>query len=183
MIIVTSINPGSIGGPIARLQELEAKYAKSKIGIINATGLAAKKTSLDIKENLKARGNPFKFLDVTVQKSGEFGQLVKIAPKAGLTEGQLIAANIFLGSESGHFGRQEYQVASKPNCSEMIASHDSTWSKVKAGDRVGWKATIPMLGAFYWSGKNGVEQIPIKQFAKEKMISNLNERYQKLFKD
>lgn len=188
-MIQTSINKGSFGG-LDRLKELEEKVKRMPKTIKKETEFAAKKTAEDILINLKLRGKPGRFFEVETLPNGELGQRVRIFKSSNLrvSEGyggrkynQEYAANIFMNSESGFIGRKAFTANARlENTRGMVATHNSPYSSVQKHTKLGQQVNVPELGRFYWSSKTGMEPIPIKKFAKDKLLEYLNKRYAKI---
>lgn len=191
-MIKTSINTGSFGSGskpgIQNLLDLERLFEEAPEKIELWNDLAAKQTVDRVQHNLAARWEPSqRFISVTSKRYGRFGMQILISVAPGIqimntTQGRrynpLIAARIFLNTESGYVGRRGFKLRlGGAKGGLYIVSHSS--GKWMAGDRL-TGATVPQMGAFYYSGKTGVEKIPIKKYASQTMVNNLNVKYKTL---
>lgn len=193
-MIKTSINTGSFGSGnkpgIENLLQLERLFEQAPEKIEMWNELAAKQTVDRVQNNLAARWEPSqRFISVTSKKYGKFGMQILISVAPGIqmmstTQGRrynpLIAARIFLNTESGYVGRKGFKLPMGGAKSGMyVISHTS--GKWVAGQMI-TGATVPQMGAFHYSGKNGVERTPIKKYASETIVNNLNVKYKTLLR-
>lgn len=150
-----------------------------------ANSRAGRMAVRDIQENVRKRGSAGRAVQVNYNTYGEFGLTFRISvggTRGGNTGGRsrsghysiLIASRIFLNSEEGKVGRRAFTLPHRGNSFYRVSHTSGEW--VKGRLFVG-PLTIPELGPFYFSSKNGMKRERISTTSKNIIKDHLNRYY------
>jgi len=176
---------------IDNLEKLEKVLKTMPAKIDRANDRAGKKAQKAIEDNLRKRGAPGRFVDVTYKKYGPLGLKFSFNTKVGRGGyrgsgkrgySALWATRVFLNSEQGITGRRAFTLPSKATntgTKRYVVSHSS--GRWKRGEKFTGPLRIPAIGPFYFSAKSGMPRKKIQKSAAEIIRNELNKEYNKSF--
>ena len=182
-------------GQLQNVEKLAMFLEQSPAKIQRANDRAAAMAQKRIKENLRRRGRPGRFVKVEYKKYGPFGLKFSFGTRGinrgtyGGGSGQegysvLWASRIFLNAEQGIPGRRAYVIPKRAPSSEgdtrryQISHSSGRWRK---GDRLLGPLRIPAMGPFYFSAKSGMPRQKIQKTAASIIREELDKSYKKEF--
>lgn len=189
-------------GQLQNVEKLAVFLEQSPAKIQRANDRAASMAQKRIKENLRKRGRPGRFVKVEYKKYGPFGLKFSFGTR-GVNRGTygggggqqgysvLWASRIFLNAEQGITGRRAFVLpdkgipASEPGKPKefpggrYILSHSS--GRWKKGQQLGGPLKIPAIGPFHFSAKSGMPRQKIQKTAAAIIRDELNKSYKKEF--
>lgn len=178
-------------GQLNNLEKLATFIEMMPAKIDRANDRAGKKAQMLIEENLRKRGAPGRFVDVTYKKYGPLGLKFSFRTKTGRGGyrgsgkrgySALWATRIFLNSEQGITGRRAFTLPSKSSSTgskRYVVSHSS--GRWKRGQKFTGPLRIPAIGPFYFSAKSGMPRKRIQKTSAEIIRNELNKEYKKTF--
>jgi hypothetical protein len=176
--ITTNINSGSFGAGLEYVKELEHFLDAFPEKLMEANQRALNASKGDIDRDIQRRGRPGKYIDVDIQKYGDYGLSVRIHDTPDGANGH--ATRMFLQSEQGLVGRRAFVLNKK---TYYVISHDS--GKWGYGTHLGSPVNVPAVPPFAFSSKNskdGDANITIKQMAYNSIVKNLNRQHRMLLR-
>jgi hypothetical protein len=185
-------------GQLNNVEKLATLIEMMPAKIDRANDRAGRKAQQAIEENLRRRGAPGRFVDVTYKKYGPLGLKFSFKTRTGRggyrgggnrQYSALWATRVFLNSEQGMTGRRAFTLSrdqktvnKKGNPSRSGAyriSHSSgQWKK---GTTLAGPLRIPAIGPFYFSSKSGMPRKKIQKSAAEIIRNELDKEYRKTF--
>lgn len=180
---------------IDKIVKLESFLASMPNKIARANDRATQSALVEIKNDIRRRGKPGRFLNIESKKYGQYGTKISIDTKGSLRGGSRgdgkrgynakIAANIFIMSEMGYRGRKPFtlpmrKIRRSGNFeSRYRVSHNS--GQWRIGTSFVGPLAIPGIGPFYFSSKSGMARVTIKKMAANVIRKELNASYRKEF--
>lgn len=182
---------------IQNLETLATLLQSAPEKIQRANDRAGRIAKEKIEDNLKKRGRPGRFIDVSYKKYGPFGLKFTFDTSKGGRGGYrggkgrrysaLWASRIFLNSEQGLTGRRAFtlpqvKVVTARNSEVTMryrVSHTSgRWRK---GDKFAGPLRIPAIGPFHFSAQSGMPRQRIQKTSVEIIRDELDKQYKKEF--